>query len=196
MLISKPRCSEQNTGKDLNLNLNSPSVQKHTSVDSFFAKHPSIKYGYHCFFHECNLWAHTADASDTVKRSQVFINEKHLHGDDAPGFVPVGLAGVVVVERVEDGVGLVAEVALADGGEVKAQVVQEELHLHPAVARVSVHRRGPAQDQGGGAHLTALHELRQQSQTPYYVKLHYSAFCYTKCQVYVIFSFPCPMSDI
>lgn len=96
---------------------------------------------------------------------ELMCGASDLHGDDAPWLVAVGLAGVVLVEGVQDGVELVAEGAAADGVEVEAQVVQQELHPHLGVACMGLHPWRPAQDQGGGVHLAALHELRNKHRS-------------------------------
>ena len=77
----------------------------------------------------------------------------------------VGFAGVVLVERSEDWVPLVAEcIGLTDRAEAEVEVVQQEVHLHLGVQRLRPHGRRPAQDQGGAVYRAALFKLTLQEE--------------------------------
>ena len=88
----------------------------------------------------------------------------HLHRDDAAGFVVVRLAGLVLVQRVEHRVGLVAEGFSGHGTEVKLEAVQQEVNFDPGPRGLWTHRRGRAQDQGGAAHRAARLVLQPKEE--------------------------------
>lgn len=54
--------------------------------------------------------------------------ETDLQLDEAARVVAVDLQGVLLVQGPQDGVGLVAERLIVQAAEVKAQVIQQELH--------------------------------------------------------------------
>lgn len=59
------------------------------------------------------------------------VTGAHLNRDDAARLVVVRLAGVVLVQRVELRVGLIAEGFAPHSAEVKMEAVQQEMNFDP-----------------------------------------------------------------
>lgn len=72
----------------------------------------------------------------------------------------VRFALVVLVERVELRVGLIAERSVAYSAEVKMEAVQQEVNLHPGSLSLRPHGGGRAQDEGGAVHCAARFVLQ------------------------------------
>lgn len=70
----------------------------------------------------------------------------------------------MTVETVKDGVKLIGERGLADGIKVKAQIIQEKLHLYVSVNHQGADCRGPAKEDSGGVHLTPFFKLKGESK--------------------------------
>lgn len=67
----------------------------------------------------------------------------------------VRFAAVVLVQRVEPRVGLVAEGLGSHGAEVKVEAVQEEVNFDPGPPGLRAHGWSRAQDEGGAVHSAA-----------------------------------------
>ena len=61
-------------------------------------------------------------------RMQSQTHTLYLQLDEAARVVAVGLEGLLLVEGVQEGVGLIVEGLGVEAAEVEAQVVQQELH--------------------------------------------------------------------
>lgn len=67
----------------------------------------------------------------------------------------VRLAGVVLVQLVELGVGLVAEGLAAHSAEVEVEAVQQEVDFNPRPSGLRTHSRRRTQDEEGAVHRAA-----------------------------------------
>lgn len=67
----------------------------------------------------------------------------------------VRFAGVVLVQRVELWVLLIAEGFIPHGAEVKMEAVQQEMNFNPSPPGLWTHRRSRTQDEGGAVHCAA-----------------------------------------
>lgn len=88
-----------------------------------------------------------------------------LDRDDAAGFVVVRFAGVVLVQRVELRVGLVAEGFVPHGAKVKVEAVQQEVNFDPGPPGLWTHRRSRTRDEGGAVHRAARLVLEESTGT-------------------------------
>lgn len=58
-----------------------------------------------------------------------------------------GLAGVVLIKGVKDGIGLITEGAAADRLKLEVEVIQEEMHTDGSTQGLGLHLRSGTQDQ-------------------------------------------------
>ncbi|TNN36379.1 hypothetical protein EYF80_053463 [Liparis tanakae] len=89
------------------------------------------------------------EMSETTKGRRAGVRRD---SHDAAGLVVVRLAAVVVVQRVEPRVGLVAEGLGPHGAEVEVEAVQEEVNFDPGPPGLRAHGGSRAQDEGGAVH--------------------------------------------
>ncbi len=96
----------------------------------------------------------------------------HLNRNDAARFVVVRFARVILVQRVEMRVGLIAEGFIPHGAKVKMEAVQQEINFYPGPPRLWTNRRSQTQNEGRAVHCATRLILEESTGT---MKL--SVFC-------------------
>lgn len=89
----------------------------------------------------------------------------HLNRDDAARFMVVRFAGVILVQRVELWVRLIAEGFIPHGAEVKMEAVQQEINFDPGPPRLWTHRRSQTQNEGRAVHCAVRLVLEESTGT-------------------------------
>lgn len=90
--------------------------------------------------------------------------DSYLHGDDAARFMVVWLVGVVLVQRVQLWVGLVAEGLVSHSAEVKMEAVQEKINSDLGPSGLCSHSRGRTQDEGRAVDYAASLKLEKSKR--------------------------------
>lgn len=90
--------------------------------------------------------------------------DSHLHRDDAARFVVVRFVGVILVQWVELGVGLVAESFIPSRPEVETEAVQQEVDFDPGSPGLRTDRWGRTQDEGGAVDRAARLILEENTE--------------------------------
>ena len=88
--------------------------------------------------------------------------KQYLHREHTPRLVPERCAGVLRVEGLQDGVGLIGEGRGVQCRKVKDQVVKDKFHTDPGVLGQAWEGRRAARDELGGVHVARLLKLGQR----------------------------------
>ena len=111
---------------------------------------------------------HTAPMTSKVKGREppapVCEREQYLHREHTPRLVPEWCGGVLGVEGLQSGVGLIGEGCGAQCCEVKDQVVKDEFHPDPGVLRQAWEGRRVARDELRGVHVARLLKLGHREE--------------------------------
>lgn len=120
--------------------------------------------------HRSLLCCHAPTHSSSAQQSEgscgptTCEQEQYLHRQHTPGLVPERHGGILGVEGLQSGVGLIGEGCGVQHCEVKDQIIKDKFHLDPGVLRQAWEGRRVAHDELRGIHMARLLKLGQREE--------------------------------